>query len=227
MLRARWRRCWPRSAGLRPDIVLLTGDLAANGLPEEYRRLRQVLAGFGTPMLAVPGNHDERAAFAASSPASGVGVGAGPGLWQAVEEGPVRLLGLDTLAPDGADAGVLGERQLAWIADRLGRDDKRPVLIFMHHPPFSLGLPLDWTRCADGDDLAQLVQAHPRVVRGDLRARASRGAPSLGRDHRRGLPAGRLGDPARPGARGGAVPGAAEPGLPAPRRRPRARPRQP
>ena len=76
----------------------------------------------------------------------------------------MRLLGLDTLAPDGADAGVLGERQLAWVADRLGRDDKRPVLIFMHHPPFSLGLPLDWTRCADGDDLAQLVPAHPRVL---------------------------------------------------------------
>ena len=151
-------------AGLRPDIVLLTGDLAANGLPEEYRRLRQVLAGFGTPMLAVPGNHDERAAFRRELAGDGVGVGAGPGLWQAVEEGPVRLLGLDTLAPDGADAGVLGERQLAWVADRLGRDDKRPVLIFMHHPPFSLGLPLDWTRCADGDDLAQLVQAHPRVV---------------------------------------------------------------
>ena len=34
----------------------------------------------------------------------------------------------------------------------------------MHHPPFALGLPLDWTRCSDGDDLARLVRGHPRVL---------------------------------------------------------------
>jgi len=149
--------------GLRPDAVLLTGDLAADGRPEEYRRLRALFAASRVPVIAVPGNHDERVAFARELADSAIRVAAGPDLWLELDDGPVRLIGLDTLAPDG-DAGVLGEAQLAWIADRLGRDDPRGVLIFMHHPPFALGLPMDWTRCADGDALGRLVLAHPRVL---------------------------------------------------------------
>jgi 3',5'-cyclic AMP phosphodiesterase CpdA len=38
------------------------------------------------------------------------------------------------------------------------------VLIFMHHPPFALGLPLDGTRCADGEALADLVRGTPKVL---------------------------------------------------------------
>jgi 3',5'-cyclic AMP phosphodiesterase CpdA len=146
---------------LSPDVILLTGDLAADGRPEEYRRLRTVLDASPVPMLAVPGNHDDRAAFARELAGSGVRTGEGPGLWLE-HDAPVRLIGLDTLGP--GDAGILGDAQLAWAADRLARDDPRPLLIFMHHPPFRLGLPLDLTRCADGDALARLVERHPRVL---------------------------------------------------------------
>ncbi|HVH03780.1 MAG TPA: metallophosphoesterase [Amaricoccus sp.] len=149
---------------LAPDVVLLTGDLAADGRPEEYRRLCAVLAASRTPMLAVPGNHDHRETFAGELAGSAIAIGEGPGLWLERDDGPVRLLGLDTLGAGGSDVGLLGDAQLAWVADRLGRDDPRPVLIFMHHPPFPVGLPLDWTRCADGDALARLVEAHPRVL---------------------------------------------------------------
>jgi 3',5'-cyclic AMP phosphodiesterase CpdA len=147
---------------LGPDVVLLTGDLAANGRPEEYRRLRALVAGLGVPLAAVPGNHDDRDAFAREL-GGVVGVGAGARLSLALEDGPVRLIGLDTLV-DGADAGGLGAAQLAWAAETLGRDDPRPVLVFMHHPPFALGLPLDWTRCADGEALGRLVGANPAVL---------------------------------------------------------------
>jgi 3',5'-cyclic AMP phosphodiesterase CpdA len=112
----------------------------------------------------VPGNHDDRDAFARELGGSAIRIADGPDLWLELDDGPVRLIGLDTVGPDGADSGVLGEAQLAWVADRLGRDDPRAVLIFMHHPPFALGLPMDWTRCADGDDLGELVLAHPRVL---------------------------------------------------------------
>ena len=49
---------------LHPDVVLLTGDLAASGQAAEYRRLRAVIAGLRLPILAVPGNHDDRETFA-------------------------------------------------------------------------------------------------------------------------------------------------------------------
>jgi 3',5'-cyclic AMP phosphodiesterase CpdA len=151
-----------RVAQLAPDLVLLTGDLAADGGAEEYRRLRELVAPLGVPVAAVPGNHDARAAFAREL-SGALAVGDGQKLWLALEDGPVRLIGLDTLQ-DGSDEGELGAAQLAWVAEQLERDDPRPVLVFMHHPSFALGLALDWTRCRDGDALARLVAAHPRVL---------------------------------------------------------------
>ena len=127
----------------------------------------------------------------------------------------------------GSDAGVLGDAQLAWVADRLGRDDPRPVLIFMHHPPFPLGLPLDWTRCADGDELARLVLGASAGARRGLRACAPRGAGRLGRHLGGVCPPVAWEIPLDLPRRSAALPGAAEPGLPAARLRSRARPRQP
>lgn len=150
-------------APLRPDILLLTGDIAANGRPAEYARVRDAVAALGVPALAVPGNHDVGTAFRDGLASATIRIGEGPGLWLEAD-GPVRLIGLDTLAPDGAAAGVLGEAQLAWVADRLALDDPRPILVFMHHPPFSVGLAMDWTRVAEGNQLGALVMAHPRVL---------------------------------------------------------------
>lgn len=151
-----------RVADLAPDLVLLSGDMAANGLAAEYARLAERLAGFPAPMLAVPGNHDVRAAFAAGLP--GVTIGTGESLNLAHEDGPVRIFGLDTLAPDNDPSGIIGEAQLGWLAGRLEVSDPRPVFVFLHHPPFRLGLPLDDTRCYDGDDLGAVVLGHPRVL---------------------------------------------------------------
>ena len=181
--------------------MLLTGDLAADGRPEEYRRLCAVLAASPVPMLAVPGNHDHRETFARELAGSAILTGDGPGLWLERDDGPVRLIGLDTLGAAGSDVGLLGDAQRAWVADRLGRDDPRPVLIFMHHPPFPVGLPLDWTRCADGDDARAAGAGAPAGAGRGLRAPAPRRPGRLGGNHRRRLPAGRLGGPARPAAR--------------------------
>ncbi|WP_242469881.1 metallophosphoesterase [Rhodospirillum rubrum] len=47
---------------LRPDLLLITGDLTQQGRPEEYAHLRRLLAPLGLPLLVCPGNHDDRAA---------------------------------------------------------------------------------------------------------------------------------------------------------------------
>jgi len=149
---------------LRPDVILLTGDLAADGLPEEYGRLCEIIGGFGVPIAAIPGNHDRRAAFVNALAPSEIAIGEGPCLWVAVEDGPVRLLGLDTIGANDSPDGLIGDAQLAWVADRLAGKDRRPVLVFMHHPPFRLGLPMDPSRCHDGDDLARVLIGHRRVL---------------------------------------------------------------
>ena len=45
---------------LRPDVVLVTGDLTDCGLPEEYAHLRTLLGRLPMPVYVVPGNHDRR-----------------------------------------------------------------------------------------------------------------------------------------------------------------------
>ncbi|BBK43389.1 hypothetical protein STVA_34090 [Allostella vacuolata] len=60
----------------RPDLVLLTGDLAEAGLPAEYAAARAILARPEIP-LRLSGNHDDRAGFRAAfadSPTPGTGI---------------------------------------------------------------------------------------------------------------------------------------------------------
>jgi 3',5'-cyclic AMP phosphodiesterase CpdA len=82
-----------------------------------------------------------------------------------LEDLPVRVIGLDTV-DEGSAAGMLCPDRLDWVAARLSEDDGRPVLIFMHHPPFHTGIRFsDATACANGDRLAVLVATHGRVLR--------------------------------------------------------------
>ena len=121
----------------RPDVVLATGDLVEGGKPEEYARLKRLLAPLAMPVYLIPGNHDARealrAAFAdhAYLPASGF-------LQYASRTQPVRLIALDTLVP-GKPHGALCAERLDWLEARLGESD-RPTILFMHHPPFDCGI---------------------------------------------------------------------------------------
>ena len=40
------------------DFAFLPGDNANHGEPEQYRRIREVLDGFGLRWFAIPGDHD-------------------------------------------------------------------------------------------------------------------------------------------------------------------------
>src|SRR6478735_8736469 len=57
------------SSGIRPDAIVVTGDLADLGEPGAYAALRALVDPFaeriGTRVLWVMGNHDERGAFRA------------------------------------------------------------------------------------------------------------------------------------------------------------------
>src|SRR3954463_14993886 len=102
--------------GLRPqpDVVLITGDMAANGLIEEYEVLRSLLARLPMPVYMVPGNHDARDNLKKVF-ADWPSVMADPDFVQCVaEDFPLRLIGLDTLVP-GSGGGALCERRLDFL----------------------------------------------------------------------------------------------------------------
>lgn len=149
----------------RPDVVVVTGDLVNDGRPEEYDALGPLLSRLEIPMLAVPGNHDDRdgmrAVFAGADwlPADG-----GP-IRFAVDCGPLRLIGLDTLVP-GAVHGEVGCEQLAWLERALAGRGTRPTVVMMHHPPFRTGLEVaDAIGCLDGAEVQQAMAPFPGVQR--------------------------------------------------------------
>ncbi|HSE75698.1 MAG TPA: phosphodiesterase [Dongiaceae bacterium] len=147
-----------------PDLVLATGDLVDAGKPEEYARLRSLLAPLPMPVYLIPGNHDARESLRAAFrdhrylPAEGF-------LQYVVEEGPLRLIALDTLTP-GAPHGELCATRLDWLEARLAESGK-PTILFMHHPPFECGLhELDGMRLNVGAErLAAIVRGNPNVER--------------------------------------------------------------
>jgi Icc protein len=137
-----------------PDVVLVSGDLAEHGAPEEYARVRELLAPLGAPVLALPGNHDDTAALREAFPAT------------THEEGPIRVLTLDSRRP-GRDDGALGAEQLARLDADLAAGDGRPAIVALHHPPIATGMPFLDGIGLDSGDCAALggIAARHRVSR--------------------------------------------------------------
>lgn len=147
----------------RPDVVVATGDLVERGAPEEYVRLRAILDRLEMPLLVIPGNHDGRDTLRAAFPDhpwSDDGF-----LHYTVDRWPVRLIGLDTLVP-GAPGGRMCEARLAWLDARLREAPDRPTVLFMHHPPFVVGIPAMDAMGLDGREaFVAVVARHPQVER--------------------------------------------------------------
>ncbi len=143
----------------RPDVLVVSGDIADHGLPAEYDAARAWLDRWEGPLAVCPGNHDVRPEFVA-----GLGIEART----VVEAGGGRFVMLDSLidAVDGRriDPGELGAEQLAWLDARLA-EDARPSYVVLHHPPTTIGLELmDPIKLRDGDALATVLARHPHVV---------------------------------------------------------------
>ena len=143
----------------RPDILVVTGDVADHGFAPEYADARAWLDRWPGPLAVCAGNHDVRAAYVEGLGLEARGV---------VEHGGYRFVMLDSLvdAVDGerVDEGRLGEEQLAWLGRQLGASDD-PAFVCLHHPPVTIGLGLmDPIRLIDGDALAAVLDHHPHVV---------------------------------------------------------------
>lgn len=139
------------------ERLILTGDLAHDEEPATYRWLRDALGDWLPRCRIIPGNHDDRAAIRDVFPDI-VPEQAGP-LTFAESVGGWRLIGLDSQAP-GEACGRLGPVQLEWLREQLARDPEAPALLFVHHPPVSVGSAwLDRIGLEDGAGLMQILSA--------------------------------------------------------------------
>lgn len=142
---------------LRPDVVVVTGDLTHHGDPSAYPALAAAFdelgARLGCPVVVVPGNHDEPSLFATT-----------------FGEHPVehvrgfRVIGLNTAT------GAISRDDL----DRLRRDLSTPApngtVLALHHPPVpspaatlagrELADPARLAAALDGSDVVAILAGH-------------------------------------------------------------------
>ncbi len=148
-----------------PTAVVLTGDLTDFGRTAEYEHLRSLLSGLTCPYFLLAGNHDEADTLRAAFPEHTYLGTSGP-LQYSVPVGDLQLIALDTTVR-GQSHGALDAQRLDWLARELDRASHRPVVIAMHHPPFTTMIGhMDKIGLLQGrEELARIVAQHPNVER--------------------------------------------------------------
>lgn len=132
--------------GLRPDLVLVGGDLTAEGYANEFRTAQgylQPLFDAGLTTLVIPGNHDAKnVGYLHFRDSFGAGDVAEKGdrvlrLQLPPERGDatiatVDVVALDSTKPDLAE-GEIGRERYPWIRSQFGGDADLRVFALHHH----------------------------------------------------------------------------------------------
>jgi 3',5'-cyclic-AMP phosphodiesterase len=146
----------------KPDLVVISGDLADTPAPEEYEYLKHLLTPLRLRFVGIPGNHDSRELMRAAFPNADYAFPSGP-LNQKIEAGGLDLVLLDSSVP-GKPHGELDAPTLQWLDATLSSSMDRPALLFLHHPPFQTGIwHMDRQNLRNAGELASIVRRHPRV----------------------------------------------------------------
>jgi Icc protein len=140
---------------VRPDVVVVTGDIAHDGSAEACAKAAAMTSELGSEVHYIAGNHDDRIAMA-----------------RVLEAGEtlrmVRLSHGWTLALvcsqwTGHDAGLIDDEVLARLEEELARTNDR-VVVCVHHAPVS--------PCSNFDCSLTNAEELMHVVRRDQRVRA-------------------------------------------------------
>ena len=152
----------------RPDLVVVAGDLTANGYREEFEYARERLDGLeASEIIYVPGNHDARSVgylhyedlFGERAHAVTV----------ETPDGPAQVVGVDSSKPD-LDDGEIGRELYGWILDSFSGEAALKIFVMHHHLVAIPGTGRDRNQVWDaGDALEVLRSARVDIVLGGHR----------------------------------------------------------
>ena len=141
-----------------PDAAfcVVSGDLTDKGDPDAYTWLAERLDAMPFDCIPMIGNHDDRAALLAGMPTAPRDRS---GFVQGVREtGAGVFLFLDTFK-GGTSAGQYCPARQDWLRAQLEAAGDRPIWIFMHHPPFDIGVDyMDRIKLDEAEEFAALVR---------------------------------------------------------------------
>jgi 3',5'-cyclic AMP phosphodiesterase CpdA len=144
----------------RPDLLLVTGDLADENSEAPYRMLRERLDRCPFPAYVCLGNHDSRGAARQIFPG-----GDDRFLHYVFDADTLRIIVLDTLE-EGRHGGAFCEARAAWLRDRLAEAADQATLVVLHHPPIDSGI--DWLTTSPEEPwvarLESVLADQPQIV---------------------------------------------------------------
>lgn len=142
----------------QPDHLVVSGDLCVrDGERSIYEWIKGHLDALGIPYELISGNHDDPALMATVFGKEADLHGDAVYFIRRWADWPVLFL--DTTH------GVLPADQREWLRKQLGQHD-RPVIIFMHHPPFRSGVPhMDRKYpLTNREEVQEVLFAHPHPI---------------------------------------------------------------
>ncbi|MFC0450613.1 tyrosine-protein phosphatase [Rhodococcus jostii] len=145
------------SSMLRPDVVVVTGDLSHHGESSAYQALAaafdELRERLGCPVVVVPGNHDEPVSFATTF-----------GRHPVENVHGFRVIGLDTAT------GSVSREDLDRLRTELRSPAPNGTLLALHHPPVpspaatlagrELAAPEELAAALDGSDVVAILAGH-------------------------------------------------------------------
>jgi 3',5'-cyclic AMP phosphodiesterase CpdA len=146
-----------------PDLIVLGGDLLEDGEHSSYQAVLDLFKDLQVPVHAVLGNHDSLAGFRKTAqPPRGPEF---PGYYSFDLKG-VHFVLLYS-ACSGKEFGRLEEKQLLWLNEDLHRSSQKPVLVFLHHPPFDTGVGwLDKLKLTNAEEFWEIIPPYARNILG-------------------------------------------------------------
>ena len=119
-----------------PELIVASGDLTHRGRPEQHERAARLLRSFGTPVLAIPGNHDIPHTFPARFTRTFAEFERHWGTPEPEHSSPaLHVVGLNSVRAWRHQSGGLREGNLRDAAARLARgaDGALRVAVLHHH----------------------------------------------------------------------------------------------
>ncbi|KAA1183936.1 metallophosphoesterase [Rhizobium tropici] len=143
-------------AEVKPDAVVVSGDLIDEGWTEGYAEIGARLDVLNCPVLVVPGNSDNRRALSSAFTNHHGEVNNSNAVHFRAEFGAIRLVGLDT-SLSGSAAGDVAQH-LDWLKRALDLPGAQSTLIFTHHHVVPCGIPpMDAVIAQGREELAVLL----------------------------------------------------------------------
>jgi 3',5'-cyclic-AMP phosphodiesterase len=149
-----------------PDVVIHTGDIAHGGRCADYARAASLLGMAGAPVWVAAGNRDNKENLHQAFSRWACRAASSRCLDYAIEDFPVRLIAMDSVSPV-SNKGDFGPERARQLTELIDAEHTKPIVVFMHHPPFMVPVgpdPLNFVSAAAMASLQRTLERSGRVV---------------------------------------------------------------